>query len=85
MKRPNLLIIGIINRTRNQSQMNRNVFNKILGKKKKAFSNPKEDSIMVQNAYQIWPEKKLNITHNNQNTKCIEQRKNIKSTEARGY
>jgi hypothetical protein len=32
----------------------------------------------------MWPEKKILSLHNNQNTKCTEQRKNIKAARERG-
>ena len=79
MKRPNLRIIGIGNKD-SQLKEPENVFNKII--EENIPNLKKEMAIKVQEAYRTpnkWDQKKIFSSHNYQNTKCTEQRKNVKS------
>lgn len=79
MKRPSLHIIG---REGEETRVKRteNIFNKIV---EEIFLNLKEEVPIqgksIQNIKQTGWEKKFSMTHNNQNTKHTEQRRDIKS------
>jgi hypothetical protein len=78
MRKPSLRIIGIEESEDSHLRGPVNIFNKIL---EENFPNLKKEMPMsIQEAYRI-PEKKFVPTHNNQNTKCTKQRKNIKSSK----
>jgi hypothetical protein len=83
MTRPNLRIIGIREHEDSQLKGPVNIINKIV---EENFPNlKKEMSMNIQEAYRtpnsFGPEKKFFLSHNNQNTKCTKQRKNIKSNQ----
>ena len=81
MRRPNLRIIGIEESEDSQLKGPENIFNKII---EENFPNlKKEITINVQEAYRtpkrFEQKKKILPLHNNQSTKCTEQRENIKT------
>ena len=82
MKRPKLRIIELENKD-SQLKGPENVFNKVI---EENFPNlKKEMAIKVQEANRTpnkWDQKILS-SHNNQNTKHTEQRKNIKSCKGK--
>ena len=85
MRRPNLRIIGVDENEDFQLKGPVNIFNKII---EENFPNlKKEMSMNIQEAYRtpnsFGPEKKFLLSHNNQNTKCTKQRKNIKSNKGK--
>ena len=82
MKTPNWKIIGIEKGEDYQLQASENIFNKV---RKENFLNLKKGMLIdIQEAYKtskIGLEKKILQPHNNQNTKYIKQRRNIKSCD----
>ena len=85
MRRPNLRIIGIEESEDSQLKGPVNIFNKII---EENFPNLKKEMPMnIQEAYRtpnrLDQKKKFLLSHNNQNTKCTKQRKNIKSSKGK--
>ena len=81
MRRPNQRIIGIEKSEDPQLKGPVNIFNKII---EENFPNlKKEMPINIQEGYRTLNrlDQKLLLSHNNQNTKCTKQRKNIKSSK----
>jgi hypothetical protein len=85
MRRPNLNIIGIEESDNSQFKGPVNIFNKIV---EENYPNLKKGMpINIQEAYRtpnrLDQKRKFLPTHNNQNTKCTKQRKNIKSSKGK--
>jgi hypothetical protein len=81
MRRQNLRITGIEESEDYQLKGPINIFNKII---EENFPNLKKEMPMnIQEAYRTGPEKKFLLSHNNQNTNCTEQGKNIKSSKGK--
>jgi hypothetical protein len=80
MKRPNLRIIEIEEGKDPEPKEPENIFNKII---QENFSNLKKDPYKsirsLQNKKHSEPKRNILSLHNNQNSKCTEQSKNIKS------
>ena len=85
IRRPNLRIIGIDEKEDFQLKGPANIFNKII---EENFPNLKKEMPMdIQEAYRtpnsLDQKKKFLLLHNNKNTKCTKQRKNIKSSKGK--
>jgi hypothetical protein len=84
MRRPNLRIIGIEKKKEFQLKGTVNIFNKVI--EENFPSLKKEMPMNIQGAYRTpnsLEKKKFLLSHNNQNTKCTKQRKNIKSSKGK--
>ena len=82
MRRPNLRIIGIDESEDLQLKGPTNIFNKIMeGNFPNLNRDTHEYTRSLQNSKQTEPEQKYLLLHNNQNTKCPKQRKNIKGSK----
>jgi hypothetical protein len=84
MRRPNLNIIDIDENEDFQLEGPVNIFNEIIEEK---FRNLKKEMPMnIQETYRTLnrlEQKQIPLLHNNQNTKCTKQRKNIKSNKGK--
>lgn len=84
MKKSNLRIIGIEESEESQRKEPENIFNKIIVE---SFPNLNKDiAINSQEAYRTpnrLDQKKILLSYNDQNIKCTEQRKNIKSCKSK--
>ena len=85
LRKPNLRIISIEESEDSQLKGPVNIFNKIIEENSLNLKKRDEHEYAgsLQNSKQIGPEKKLLLSHNNQNTKCTKQRKNIKSSRGK--
>jgi hypothetical protein len=85
MRRPNPRIIGIDEKEDFQLKGPVNIFNKIIEENlpnlKKGDAH--EHTRSLQNSKYFGQEKKFLPSHNNQNTKCRKQRKNIKGSKGK--
>jgi hypothetical protein len=85
MRRPNLRIKGIEVNEDSQLKGLVNIFNKLI---EEIFPNLKKEMPMnIQEAYRtpnrLDQKGKFFLSHNNHNTKCTKQRKNIKSSKGK--
>ena len=88
MKRSNLRKIDIEESNDSLLKGPVNIFNKIIEKKKNFPNLKKEMPIHIKEAYRTpnrLDKKKILPSHNNQNTKCTEKRKNIKNSKKINY
>ena len=79
MKKANLRILA----TEERKDSSLKVYKHLYQNQRRKFPQPKErdghkSTISLQNTKYIGSEKKLLLPHNNQNTKCPEQRKNTR-------
>ena len=85
MRRPHLRIIGIEQSEDPQFKGPVNIFNKTI--EENLLNQKKEMTMDIQEAYRtpsrLDQKKKFHLSYNNQNTKCIKQRKNIKSSKGK--
>jgi hypothetical protein len=85
VKIPTLRIIGIEENEDSKLKGSENIFNRII--EENLTNLKKEMGINLQETYRtpnrLDPENKILLSHNNQNTKSTEQRKNIKSCKGK--